>query len=160
MKQPNLPSIQVCNECKWIEIQSFPLCLQSNARSASPVSDCKLWRKRNGAILHCCIAGVQALWEERDGSWITQEKICWNEIYRENLRSTLENLSWEERLRAGIAQPAEETAQCVPGGREQWRRSQDFSVVPSDRARGNGHKLKLKKSCLSIRIFFVVRVLL
>lgn len=36
MKQPNLPSIQVCNECNWIEIQSLPLCLQSSERSVSP----------------------------------------------------------------------------------------------------------------------------
>ena len=104
MKQPNLLSTQVCSEYNWIEIQSLALCLQSDARSVSPVSSCKLGRSRSGATLRCCIAGAQALCKARDGSWITQS---WKE------KNMLKWDSWgESDIHPG---------QCVVGGEaESW----------------------------------------
>lgn len=118
MKQPNLPSIQVCNECHWIEIRSPPLCLRSNARAVSPVSDCQLWSTRSGAALRCCIAGVSASLVGGKG-WVMNHPVLQGKKHAEmRFTGILWDSPWRiccgrERLRAGIAQPAEEMAPCV-----------------------------------------------
>jgi len=78
----------------------------------------------------------------------------------------LEHLSREERLRAGTVQPGEEKAQGVltkvykylqGGCREDGTGL--FPVVPRDRTRGNGHRLKHRRCPLNIREHFLtVRV--
>lgn len=70
----------------------------------------------------------------------------------------LEHLMSEERLRAGIVQPTEKKTrggsdQClyVCDGGNKEDRTRFFSVVPTNRARGGGHKLKHRNYCLNIR---------
>lgn len=99
-KQPNLPSIQASNECYWMEIPGVPLCLRSSSSSVSLARD---WRE--AALLHCRECQPRGC----ESSSPARKKICWNEIYRDSLRSTLEKLRWEERLRAGTTRGA----QCV-----------------------------------------------
>ncbi|KAK4830662.1 hypothetical protein QYF61_012542 [Mycteria americana] len=68
----------------------------------------------------------------------------------------LEHLSCEERLRElGLFSLERRRLR----GTVQRGQSQALSVVPSDRTRGNGHKLKHRRCCLDIRKhFFPVRV--
>ena len=62
----------------------------------------------------------------------------------------LEHLSYEERLRAGTVQPGEEKAQrdlihvykYREGGHNEEEGDRLFSVLPTDRTRDSGHKLK------------------
>lgn len=77
-----------------------------------------------------------------------------------------EHLSYEERLRAGTVQPREGKTQGdlitvykhQKGGCRKDR-DQFFSVVPTDRTRGNRHKLNIWKFPLDIqKHFFTVRV--
>lgn len=72
----------------------------------------------------------------------------------------------EDRLRAGTAQPGEEELQgdlisvwkCLKGGCGDDR-ARLFSVVPSDRTRDSGHKLKHRKVSEQQETFEVVVLL-
>lgn len=70
------------------------------------------------------------------------------------------HLSCGERLRAGAAQPGEGGSGCsdqcvqIPWGGCREEGSRLLTVVPRDRMRGIGHKLKCRRFHLNIRRHF------
>lgn len=83
--------------------------------------------------------------------WAPQHKTDMDTLERVQQRATkmgLKDLTHEERLRVGTAQPGEETTQegsyqsiQIPEEKGAKKLERFFSVVPSDKTRGNGHKL-------------------
>jgi len=70
----------------------------------------------------------------------------------------LKHLSCEERLRElglfSLEKADSESSKYLQGGHQE-ERAKLFSVVPSDRTRGNGHKLKQRKFRLNMRKNFL-----
>lgn len=73
----------------------------------------------------------------------------------------LEHLMYEERLRelAVFSPEQRKFRRILPLCKNTWQRTgknvepDSISVVPSDRARDNGHKLKYRKDCLKLKCF-------
>ena len=98
--------------------------------------------------------------------WVPQHKRDVELLERVQQRATKMMRGPEHLIRAGNVQPGEEKAQgdligvykYLQGGCKEDR-ARLFSVVPSDRTRGDGHTLKQRRFPLNIRKHFVtVRV--